>query len=860
MGNYLRLAAIFLSLLPTLLRAQHPTQAGPAFCGTPNLTVAERQAINQQAAVAYEQKRAKAAFTSITYVPIRPHILRKSNGTGGMDLASLNQVMAITNSYYLLNGYGIQFYFCGTSPDYVDNDGQYDNMSDEETVTRGHDVSNALNQYYVNSFISGAGGYAYYPGNFVASTRSFILNETWSPDDMGNRLIPHELGHNFNLVHTFGEVSGNGTLNSGTTTELVTRGTGANCTTDGDYVCDTPADPYNNSGARLVYVNGCVQYDSSSTARDANGEAYSPSLSNIMSYYFPCTHNFTPGQYDRMQAGLALRQTHTAYTLDCAPTPVAAPTNLVASLDNSNIVLSWRDNATNEMGYFIERSLSPSENFIPIGGVGPNTTTFTDSRTAPFTKYYYRLRPSNATTSGLSQVISIQTLSCHPTYLTQCSETDGISSVAVNGVMLSQNTMCMPGSYSSFTTTTTSVRAGMSYSISGTLLNPTFPEGVTVWADLDRNGIFDSGQGEQLFQTPTTVTGQFSGTISLPASLSVGALPIRVTIAYATIPTDPCGTYNYGETEDYVLTVVQQGSTAQPMADLNLDLRQNRIILGVNQPVSYSLIVRNDGPDNATGIQWQNRLPEGLLFVSGGTDVSAAGALVTGGSSFSLAVGQSRTFTYQLQPSLAGMYVNAAQISSSDQTDPDSQPGSGTGDGQDDAAAVSMRTMAGSNAIYASPNPNQMPMPAVISNQPLPDPTKADLSVAIMANQRVPTMGQPVTFTLSVSNMGGVPATNVIVRDTLRGMALQSLPLGLNVISNNSAYTLIEGTIAALAVNTVTQWVFTATIGSSTAVNNSAQIWATDTPDADSVPGSLTPMANNFNGEDDIAWIDFRIR
>ena len=81
-----------------------------------------------------------------------------------------------------------------------------------------------------------------------------LLNEIGNEDDMGNRLIPHELGHNFNLVHTFGERSGNGTLGSGTTLELVTRGAGANCTTEGDYLCDTPADPYNISEANLTLL------------------------------------------------------------------------------------------------------------------------------------------------------------------------------------------------------------------------------------------------------------------------------------------------------------------------------------------------------------------------------------------------------------------------------------------------------------------------------------------------------------------------------------------------------------------------------------------------------------------------------
>lgn len=857
MGNLVRSTILSIWLLiPILLSAQDPVHPTPAVCSTPDLTNAQRQEVNQQAAAAFAQKQASnGVFTSVTYVPIRPHILRRSDGTGGMSLSSINQVIAITNSYYLLNGYGIQFYFCGTSPDYVDNDAQYNSMNSESAVTQGHDASNALNQYYVNSFASGAGGYAYYPSNSLQSTHSFILNESWNEDDMGNRLIPHELGHSFNLVHTFGEVQGNGTLGSGTTTELVTRGAGANCTTAGDYLCDTPADPYNKPGASLTYVNGCPQYDPNSTARDANGTAYLPSVTNIMSYYFPCTHDFTPGQYDRMQAGLALRQTHTAYTIDCPPTVVSAPGNVVASIATNNVVLTWQDNATNEMGYFIERSLSSSSGFLPIGGVGPNSTTFTDSKTASYTTYYYRIKPSNATTTGLSQTVSIQTPPCHPTYSSLCTSNDGLSSVAINNVLLSQNSGCSPAGYSSFTATSTTVLAGTSYPISGTLLSQSYQEGVTVWADLDHDGLFDASRGERLFQTPGTVTGQFSGSLALPASLTIGPLSIRVTVAFNTIPNDPCGTYGYGETEDYVLNVVN----APPVADLSLSMQISSRIATVNQPISYSVTLRNDGPNNATGIQWQNQLPQGLTFLSGGAGVTASATAVSGTSPFSLPANQVITFTYQLRPTQPGTYINAAQILSSDVADPDSQPGSGTGDGQDDEALADMRTVSDNTVIYRSPNPNQTPLPPVASNQPVPDPAKADLSVALAINQRAFKVGDPATFTISVSNAGGLAASNVTVRDTLRGMTFATSPTGMNIVGSGSGYTIIEGMIASLASDAVTQLIFTALATTTGYISNRAQIWSADTPDPDSTPGNATPAANNINGEDDVAQADFRV-
>ncbi|CAN5121219.1 hypothetical protein BH09BAC4_BH09BAC4_45310 [soil metagenome] len=395
------------------LRAQTHPPSDSASCGAIELTPQQAKSLLQQANLALQHKRAAtlSASTSITYVPIRPHIINRSDGTGGFSMAGMNQAMARANRHFLLNGYGIQFFFAGTSPHYIDNDSLFSRFPSNPgpaSVINTSDAPNALNQYYPNRLDRPIGAYSFLPFDDVQSTRSVIATYL-SLDYLSNHLIPHELGHNFALFHTFG--FSNGTVHS---TELVTRGAGANCTTAGDEVCDTPADPYviNSTAFNLTYVNGCPQYDPSSTDRDANGEAYSPSITNFMSYYpyvEGCTQDFTAGQYERMQAGLALRQTHTSYSLDFPPTTVIAPSNLAASLVGLSVLLTWQDKANNEMGYFIERSTAPTTGFVPVGGVAPNVTAFTDTQLMAGPSYYYRIRPSNTTTGSLSHTIAIST-------------------------------------------------------------------------------------------------------------------------------------------------------------------------------------------------------------------------------------------------------------------------------------------------------------------------------------------------------------------------------------------------------------------------------------------------------------------
>ncbi|GEM_PF-1316328 len=124
-------------------------------------------------------------------------------------------------------------------------------------------------------------------------------------------------------------------------------------------------------------------------------------------------------------------------------------------------------------------------------------------------------------------------------------------------------------------------------------------------------------------------------------------------------------------------------------ADLSLRLNVDGRTPGTNQAVTYQLTVTNDGPIKATGVTWQNRLPDNMAFV-GGSNLSLNNGILSG-SIATLEPGESSTFSYQLQASQPGQYINAAQITAADQPDPDSQPNSGTGDGQDDAAQVDVR-------------------------------------------------------------------------------------------------------------------------------------------------------------------------
>jgi hypothetical protein len=223
-------------------------------------SIAEREnrvlKIKQQFAETFQN-----ANHTVQYIPIKAHILRKSDGTGGLSLADLNTALAQINRYYINVGSGVQFYFCGT-PNYINNTAFYDYDNTEETaLCSANDVTNAINIYFPNSILFGSlavSGYAYFPSTLSVTNRIFVQS-LYATD---TRTLTHELGHYFNLLHTFQS----STDANQTNREYVTRDVfqGANCATKGDLLCDTPADPYGRDSLSLV---GCSRKGSYTVLR-----------------------------------------------------------------------------------------------------------------------------------------------------------------------------------------------------------------------------------------------------------------------------------------------------------------------------------------------------------------------------------------------------------------------------------------------------------------------------------------------------------------------------------------------------------------------------------------------------------------
>ena len=74
-----------------------------------------------------------------------------------------------------------------------------------------------------------------------------------------------------------------------------------------------------------------------------------------------------------------------------APPPPAAPSLLTASISGASVVLSWKDNSSNEIGFYIERCEGTGCTSFTglVGDTSANVSTYTDSSVTSGTTYRY---------------------------------------------------------------------------------------------------------------------------------------------------------------------------------------------------------------------------------------------------------------------------------------------------------------------------------------------------------------------------------------------------------------------------------------------------------------------------------------
>lgn len=310
----------------------------------------------------------------VTYIPVQVHIVRETDGTGGIKKADVFQRICELNTRYDSTG----FYFYLSDGMRVINNSTYyrHNFFQGQAMMFQNNFPNALNMYFVDD-AAGNCGYFSPGGDAVAITNSCAgPNET---------TITHEVGHYFGLPHTFYGWEG-GTTPAASNQEKVD---GSNCLTAADGFCDTPPD----------YEWDRWQCSNPPTFTDPNGVSFQPDGTLYMSYSNDaCTERFSPNQRTYMNNYLNNSRSDlltgaTPSSLTVGTTTFVSPTS-GATVSPNNTTFTWRAAAGATHYHLLVGDQAQFVNATIDEYVTDTFYTF-PGNLLPTTQYIFQVKPYN---------------------------------------------------------------------------------------------------------------------------------------------------------------------------------------------------------------------------------------------------------------------------------------------------------------------------------------------------------------------------------------------------------------------------------------------------------------------------------
>jgi chitodextrinase len=266
-------------------------------------------------------------------------------------------------------------------------------------------------------------------------------------------------------------------------------------------------------------------------------------------------------------------------------TPPSAPALTASGTTSTTTNLSWSGATDNVAvtGYDVYQGSSL------IGSTA--STSYTVTSLTPSTTYSFTVKAKDAAgnNSVSSNTVSVTTLA--GSTVTYCSATstntadERIGNVKFGTI---NNTSTGTAGYENFTSVSTNVTRGTAYAISVTPVwtSTKYNEAYAVYIDYNKDGDF-TDSGELAWTKTGSQTSPVTGSITIPSTATLGATRMRVMMQYSSVPSSSCGSYTYGQVEDYTLNIVSSGrgddfATKDLITDIKLYPNPARDILNVS--------------------------------------------------------------------------------------------------------------------------------------------------------------------------------------------------------------------------------------------------------------------------------------
>ena len=326
-----------------------------------------------QAANSWSYTRDADAFEAANVYYHIDKSMRYINVTLGVPLMPFQYAGGVKADPHGLNGDDNSHYLPSTGQ-LAFGEGGIDDAEDLDVIL--HELGHGLHDWASNGQISQVDGLSEGCGDYWAASYMRSLGY-WQPSDSEYNWVFHWDGHNEYWAGRV--VNYNALYPSGRVGQIHT---------DGQIWSSTLMSIWNSIGRTATdqdFLECLSMLNSTSSQNDAANAFYQADAA---------LHG---GTY---QATILSWLQQRGYTINTG-TPPSAPSNLAATASsNSQINLTWTDNAANEIGFYLERKTGATGTYAQIASVGANVVSYSNTGLSVGTTYYYRVRAYNS--SGIS--------------------------------------------------------------------------------------------------------------------------------------------------------------------------------------------------------------------------------------------------------------------------------------------------------------------------------------------------------------------------------------------------------------------------------------------------------------------------
>ncbi|HKC63993.1 MAG TPA: hypothetical protein VKB86_10165, partial [Pyrinomonadaceae bacterium] len=252
-----------------------------------------------------------------------------------------------------------------------------------------------------------------------------------------------------------------------------------------------------------------------------------------------------------------------------------------------------------------------------------------------------------------------------------------------------------------------------------------------------------TGTGWSCSASGQTVTCTRSDALAAGASYPAISLTVNVAQNAASSITNSVSVSGGGE----VITSNDSASDATTIvssADLSLTNVVTSSGSGIGTNATFTVTLTNSGPSDATNVAVKDLLPSGLTFVSSTPSTGTYNSTTGMWTVASLASGSSATLQLVGQINSLGSITTTAEVTASDQPDPDSTPNNHVAT-EDDQASASLST-----------SPPSITLCKTIQGQPCPPSSTPSLPP-----------GSDISYVITFTNTGGSYASSFVITDPI---------------------------------------------------------------------------------------------